>query len=55
LGQVLTTDYGDFRVSGVMQDFPENSSMKYDMIMPMAFYAGLIHEMGRERRLENDR
>ncbi|HYK47351.1 MAG TPA: ABC transporter permease, partial [Parafilimonas sp.] len=46
LGQVLTTDYGDFRVSGVMQDFPENSSMKYDMIMPMAFYAGLFTKWG---------
>jgi putative ABC transport system permease protein len=36
MGRVITTDSKDnFTVSGVIDDFPLNSSMQYDMLMPM--------------------
>ncbi len=39
VGKILTTDQGNFTVSGVMQDFPENSTMQYNMLLPMTLYA----------------
>ena len=39
IGKILTTDQGNFTVSGVMSDFPENSSMQYNMLLPMGLYA----------------
>jgi putative ABC transport system permease protein len=39
LGKTLVTDQGNFIVSGVMQDFPENSTLQYNMLLPMSFYA----------------
>src|ERR1700722_8568275 len=40
MGRVITTDSKDnFTVSGVIDDFPLNSSMQYDMLMPMALFA----------------
>jgi putative ABC transport system permease protein len=39
LGKVIVADNKEnFTVSGVVNDFPENSSMKYDMIMPMSWH-----------------
>jgi putative ABC transport system permease protein len=39
LGKVIVADDKvNFTVSGVINDFPHNSSMKYDMIMPMSFH-----------------
>jgi putative ABC transport system permease protein len=38
-GKVLTTDQGNFTVSGVIEDFPENSSLQYNMLLPMGLYA----------------
>ena len=46
LGQVLVNDYGNFTVSGVVEDFPENSSMQYDMLMPMSLYADMFTKWG---------
>ncbi|MEP6951837.1 MAG: ABC transporter permease, partial [Ginsengibacter sp.] len=46
VGKQLITDNGNFTVSGVMEDFPENSSMKYNMLLPMSFYAGLFTKHG---------
>ena len=39
VGKILTTDQGNFTVSGVVKDFPENSSMQYNMLLPMGLYA----------------
>ena len=39
IGKILTTDQGNFTVSGVVSDFPENSSMQYNMLLPMGLYA----------------
>ena len=39
IGKTLTTDQGNFTVSGVMEEFPENSSMQYNMLLPMGLYA----------------
>ena len=47
IGKVLSTlTYGDFTVSGVMQDFPHNSNLQYDMLLPMNLYAQLFIEQG---------
>lgn len=38
IGKVITADNKEnFTVSGVINDFPKNSSFKYDMIMPMSY------------------
>jgi putative ABC transport system permease protein len=43
IGKVIVADNKvNFTVSGVINDFPKNSSMNYDMIMPMSFH---INEM----------
>jgi putative ABC transport system permease protein len=39
LGEILVTDQGNFTVSGVMEDFPENSGISYSMLLPMSLYA----------------
>jgi len=39
IGKILTSDQGNFTVSGVMKDFPESSSMQYNMLLPMGLYA----------------
>jgi len=36
---IIADDKHNFTVSAVMADFPENSSMQYDMLMPMSFFA----------------
>jgi putative ABC transport system permease protein len=43
LGKVIKTDNRHvlLTVSGVIKDFPANSSMNYDMIMPLSFRANL--------------
>jgi len=38
LGKILVTDRGNFIVSGVVQDFPENSSLHYNMLLSMGWY-----------------
>jgi len=39
VGKVIVADNKqNFTVSAVMADFPENSTIKYDMIMPMSFF-----------------
>lgn len=43
VGKVLESDSKEhFVISGVLEDFPENSSIKYDMLFPMSHYAGII-------------
>jgi putative ABC transport system permease protein len=39
IGKILTTAEGNFTVTGILQDFPENSSFRYNMLLPMSWYA----------------
>ena len=40
LGKIITTSYKEnFTVSGVIRDFPSNSSINYDMVMPFSYYS----------------
>ncbi|MDQ3290969.1 MAG: ABC transporter permease, partial [Bacteroidota bacterium] len=39
LGQIINIkDQGDFRVTGVMQDIPKNSSLQFDFVVPIELY-----------------
>ena len=43
IGKVLIADgKEEFMVTGVLEDFPENSSIQYNMLFPMAFYANTL-------------
>jgi len=43
IGKVITgDDKVNFTVTGVINDFPENSSFKYDMIMPMSYHIKIM-------------
>jgi putative ABC transport system permease protein len=39
IGKTLVTDQGSFTVSGIMEDFPENSSLGYNVLLSMTLYA----------------
>lgn len=39
IGKIVRFQGNYFTVTGVLQNFPENSSIRYDAIFPMAFYA----------------
>lgn len=55
MGKVLRVDNKElFMVTGVVDDFPENSSIQYDMLFPMALYAE-IYVRGKEgKSIESD-
>jgi putative ABC transport system permease protein len=43
MGKVIVADNKvNFKVTGVIRDFPQNSSMNYDMLMPMSSILPLI-------------
>ena len=47
LGKVLTTSgLGNFTVSGVMQDFPANSTLQFKILFPMALDADYFEKSG---------
>lgn len=39
VGKILSTEQGNFTVTAVVRDFPENSSFRYNMLLPMGWYA----------------
>lgn len=39
IGKVIIFQKNNFIVTAILKDFPENSSLKYDAIFPMSFYA----------------
>jgi putative ABC transport system permease protein len=39
LGKIILYSKNSFTVSGIIRDFPENSSLRYDALLPMSFYA----------------
>ena len=46
LGKTLGTDLANFTVSGVMQDFPENSTLQYNILLPMTLDADYFARSG---------
>ena len=46
IGKILATDQGNFTVTGVVKDFPENSSFHYNMLLPMTLYASEFASSG---------
>ncbi len=46
IGKILVTDQGNFTVSAVMEDFPGNSSIQYNMFLPMSLCAELFAASG---------
>ena len=46
MGKVLLNEYGNFTVSGVMEDFPENSSLHFNMLFPWTFDAYFFEKSG---------
>jgi putative ABC transport system permease protein len=42
-----------FTITGVLQDFPENSSLNYDAIFPMGYYAKLFTQNGGNGKWKN--
>jgi ABC-type antimicrobial peptide transport system permease subunit len=46
IGKMIVYFKENFTVTGVLQDFPENSSIRFDAIFPMTFYAKMFTEWG---------
>ena len=46
IGKIVGFNKEYFTVTGVLQDFPDNSSIKYDAIFPMGFFAKEFTERG---------
>jgi len=46
IGKILSTQYGNFTVSGIMNEFPENSSLHYNILLPWAFDAYYFAKSG---------
>ncbi|WP_142683857.1 ABC transporter permease [Chitinophaga polysaccharea] len=55
IGNILQTEKNEnFVVSGVLEDFPENSSINYDMFFPMSLSAKLSVRSGSAVPIEED-
>ena len=55
IGKVLIADgKNNFTVSGIVADFPENSSMQYDMLYPMSLFAKNFGGNGPWKTIDED-
>jgi len=55
MGKTLVIDHTDnFTVTGVLADFPENSSIRFDMIFPMDLYAHTFGGNGPWKTIDED-
>lgn len=56
MGKVITAnDTAQFKVSGIIKDFPENASFRFDMLLPMTLHAQNMYTGNKEgRNLGND-
>lgn len=55
LGKTLTFDStANFTVTGVVADFPDNSSIRYDMLFPMSLYAHQFGGNGQWKTIDED-
>jgi len=46
MGKTMATEFGNFIVTGVMNDFPQNSTLNFDMLLPMAWDADYFAKAG---------
>ena len=46
VGKMMMYDTSSFVVSGVLPDFPQNSSLRFDALFPMTFYARMFTAWG---------
>ena len=46
IGQTVIYQKTNFTVTGILKDFPENSSIRFDALVPMSFYAKLFTDWG---------
>ncbi|MFT4152884.1 ABC transporter permease [Parafilimonas sp.] len=55
VGKILTyNDTVSYTVSGVLEDFPQNSSIHYDMLFPMSLYAKNFRGNANKRTIDED-
>lgn len=54
VGKILKTDKDNFVVSGVLKDFPENSSINFDMLFPMSLFAKNFGGNGTWKTIDED-
>ena len=54
IGKTLTQDKNNFVVTGVVRDFPANSSIHYDMLFPMSLYAKNFGGNGQWKTIDED-
>ncbi len=55
IGKIIIADNKDnFVVGGVMEDFPENSSIQYDMLFPMSLFAKNFKGNGEWKTIDED-
>ncbi len=54
LGKAIATKAATFTVSGVIPDFPENSSIKRDLFLPIGLYFKDLYGSGKGRNMDND-
>lgn len=53
MGQTIVFHENNFTITGVLEDFPENSSLQYDAIFPMGFYAQSFTKRGGNGEWKN--
>ena len=46
VGKVVSLDTTNFIISGVLKNFPQNSSLHFDVLFPMSFYARMFTAWG---------
>lgn len=55
IGKVLVADSKhNFTVVGIVEDFPGNSSIRYDMLFPLSLYANVYREQNDGRFIDQD-
>lgn len=55
IGKILIADKNEsFKVTGVLEDFPQNSSISYNMIFPMDLYAKRFTGNGDWKTIDED-
>jgi len=54
LGKILVADKENFLVTGVLQDFPDNSRFHYDMLFPMSLFARNFGGNGDWKTIDED-
>ncbi len=54
VGKILTENKESFVVSGVLEDFPQNSNFQYNMLFPMSLFAKNFRGNGSWKTIDED-